>query len=179
MLERTRQDIIDAFNRLITRVEFEQITAQSIAEEACISKATFYRYFKDKYDVMNHNYKQVLDTNLLRESTTNYRNLYCNLYKDGETRLRAIKGAFKSTGINSFENYIYSYSTEVVERITRMNRSGEGLTETEKLQLDVFCYGISYMYKKWIFGQYDIDPEEAADKLFELMPVTLRDYWFI
>jgi hypothetical protein len=33
------------------------------------------------------------------------------------------------------------------------------------------------MYKEWIKGHYDVTVDEAADKLFEMMPATLRAYW--
>ena len=39
MPERTKRDIVSAFNRLIVRTEIEKITTQKIAEEAGVSKA--------------------------------------------------------------------------------------------------------------------------------------------
>lgn len=127
---------------------------------------------------MNSNYKDLLDRFLHVGDCTNYRDLYFNLYSAGETELRLLKGNFRTSGINSFENYIYSYSKQIVVMITMMNRDGKGLTSAEDLQLDVFCYGISYMYKKWILGgSYDLTADEAADKLYELMPETLKHYW--
>lgn len=178
MVERTKRALVDAFNRLIVSSEFDQITAQSIAEEADVSKATFYRYFKDKYDVMNYNYKLILDETLTAEGLANYRDLYRELYIAGIEKLRPIRKAFKSTGVNSLEHFVYTYSKEAVERITRLNRNDKGFTHAEEMQIDVFCYGISYMYRKWIFGEYTISPDEAADHLFSMMPESLRDYWF-
>ena len=174
--ERTRQDILAAFNRLITKTELENITTAIIAKEAGIGKATFYRYFKDKYDVMNYNYKQLLDGYLMQCS--NYRDLYYKLFCAGQTLLQPLAKAFNSTGINSFENYIYTYSMSVVERITQENRNGQGCTAEEILQIDVFCYGISYMYKKWTLGRYPVSAEIAADVLYAMTPETLKYYWF-
>lgn len=179
MLDRTKRDIVNGLNALIARRDFNDITAKDIMAEAKVSKATFYRYFKDKYDVMNYNYKSILDEALNAEGIGNYRDLYLRLYNMGTDRLVNISRAFGSTGINSFERYIYEYSSSIVEKITRQNRKGKGLTDSEVMQLDVFCYGISFMYKKWVNGAYDISAEEAADRLFEMMPPTLRDYWFI
>lgn len=178
MVNRTKLAIVDAFNTLIQTRDFDRITVQAIAEEAEVSKATFYRYFKDKYDVMNYNYKRILDDALATRDIVNYHDLYYRLYCLGETQLRAIKGAFRSTGVNSFERYIYEYSKMTVEEITRLNRDGEGLSPDEVLQLDVFCFGISFMYKQWIAGKYDVDAATAADRLYEMMPETLKGYWF-
>lgn len=179
MLNRTKRAIVNGFNVLIAKRDFDDITAKDIMHEAEVSKATFYRYFKDKYDVMNYNYKSILDEALSTDGIDNYRDLYLRLYNMGTEKLVGISRAFGSTGVNSFERYIYEYSRSVVERITRQNRDGEGLTDSENMQLDVFCYGISFMYKEWINGIYDISADEAANRLFEMMPPTLRDYWFV
>ncbi|MBQ3050267.1 MAG: helix-turn-helix transcriptional regulator, partial [Clostridia bacterium] len=56
MPERTRLTILHAFDRLVERVGFSKITVSMLVKEAGVSRATFYRYFKDKYDVMNYNY---------------------------------------------------------------------------------------------------------------------------
>lgn len=179
MIERTKKGIVEAFNRLIAVKEFDRISAADIAQEAEISKATFYRYFKDKYDVMNYNYKELLDSCLRLEECDNYRDLYYHLFYAARHNWQHLRRAFKSTGVNSFENYIYTYSMQIAENITKQNRSGQGYTPTERLQIDVFCYGISYMYKKWTCGQYEISCDEAADALYEMMPETLKHYWFV
>lgn len=177
MVRRTQKAIVDAFNRLISYKRFNDITVADIIAEADVSKATFYRYFHDKYDVMNSNYKELLDEFMSLDECSSYRDLYFRLYQAGATQLRDIKGTFGSSGVNSFEAFIFTYSRDAVVRITSENRGGEGLTPQEELQLDVFCYGICYMYRRWIEGKYEISADEAADLLFEMMPETLSCYW--
>lgn len=177
MIDRTKNAIIDSFNYLIRTTDFEQITAQKIADVAGISKATFYRYFKDKYEVMNYNYKELLDRLLESPKCSDYRSLYYLLFFLGKRDWQFLHRAFKITGSNSLSDFIYEYSFETVLKITRMNRNGEGLTPTEQLQLDVFCIGISSMYRKWIFDGYALTANEAADALFEMMPESLKYYW--
>ncbi len=177
MPERTKRDIVAAFNRLIARAEIEKITTQMIAAEAEVSKATFYRYFRDKYDVLNYNYKQLLDEAIGR--CDNYRDLFYELYRFARNEWTRFRRAFYSTGVNSLENFVYTYSKSVVEQITAQNRGGAPLTPEENMQADVLCYGISYMYKKWTLGQYPLQPDAAADALYALMPESLKDLWFI
>lgn len=176
MPERTRDAIVDAFNRLIARKELEQITTLTIAKEARVSKATFYRYFKDKYDVMNYNYKSLLDDCL--KQCKNYRELFYYLYRFARLHWSHLTKAFHSTGANSFENYIYTYSMDTALNITKANRDGEGFTPEESLQMDVFCYGVSYMYKKWTLDHYPLSADEAADALYGIMPESLKYYWY-
>lgn len=177
MPERTRQAIVTAFNRLIAKAEIEKITTEKIASEAGVSKATFYRYFKDKYDVQNYNYQELLEHAL--EQSDNYRDLFYLLYSFARDEWAGFRKAFYSTGVNSLENFIYSHSKSVVEQITAQNRGGAALTPEENMQTDVLCCGISYMYKKWTLGQYPLDPDAAADALYALMPESLKHLWFV
>lgn len=177
MPERTRKAIVSACNRLIAKAGIEKITTEKIAAEAGVSKATFYRYFKDKYDVLNDNYRQLLDGAL--QQCDNYRDLFYLLYSFAKDAWGDFRRAFDSTGVNSFENFVFSYSKSVVEQITAQNRGGAALTPQEELQVDVLCYGISYMYKKWTLGRYPLDADTAADALYGLMPESLKDLWFV
>lgn len=177
MPERTKQAIVSAFNRLIARAEIEKITTEKIAAEAGVSKATFYRYFKDKYDVLNYNYQSLLDEAL--QHCDNYRDLFFRLYSFARSEWTEFRRAFYTTGVNSLENFVYMYSKSVVEQITAQNRGGAAFTPEEALQVDVLCYGISYMYKRWTLGQYPLDPDTAADALFSLMPESLKHLWFV
>ena len=175
-MNHTEAEIVHALNRLIARVEMERITTQMIVDEAGVSRATFYRYFKDKYDVLNRNYKDLLDSCV--RQCHNYQELFSMLYSFARDEWSGFHRAFRTTGVNSFESFITEYSRLVVETITAQNRNGAGLTEAEELQLDVFCFGVSPMYREWTHSQYALDPEEAAEALFAIVPESLRNYCF-
>ena len=111
MLNRTMTAIIDGFNRLIAETDFQKISVDMIMKEAEVSRSTFYRYFKDKYEVMNANYKNVLDYYVAPQRSSSYRDLCCHLFEYGQKHLKIFKRAMESTGFNSFNNFIYEYSS--------------------------------------------------------------------
>jgi len=150
MVNRTLNAILDGFNRLISEIDFHKISVEMIMKEAGVSRSTFYRYFKDKYDVMNANYKNILDYYIHPERSRNYRDLCYHLFKYGQDHLQIFRRALDSTGFNSFGNFIYEYSYETALKITRLNRNGEGFTPAEQLQVDVFCNGICAVYKNMV-----------------------------
>ena len=123
-MKRTELDILLALNRLIIRTDMNNITTEKIVQEAKISRATFYRYFKDKYDVLNRNYKELLDSCMNQSS--NYRELFFRMYQYAQQKWSDFHRAFSTSGVNSFENYISAYSRSVVEQITTENREGWG-----------------------------------------------------
>ncbi|MBQ2755120.1 MAG: TetR family transcriptional regulator [Oscillospiraceae bacterium] len=178
MVNRTLNAIIAGFNRLITNIDFHKISVDMIMQEAGVSRSTFYRYFKDKYDVMNANYKMALDYYIQPEQSKNYRDLCYHLFDHGQRNLKIFRRALESTGFNSLSNFIYEYSYETALKITRLNRGGNGFTPVEELQVDVFCNGICAVYRNIIFQRYHIDPSAAADALYEMMPESLKHYWW-
>ena len=60
----TKDRILSAFNQLASHRDFDAITVFQIAQKAGVSRATFYRHFKDKYDVMNYNYSSLLEKHI-------------------------------------------------------------------------------------------------------------------
>lgn len=173
---RTEKNIVDAFNRLIAKQELADITSAMIAHEAEISKSTFYRYFDDKYDVMNFNFKELLDDCVVRSD--NYRDMFLLIFQRMETEWKTLLKAFNSTGVNSFENYIYNYSKEIALSITKQNRGGKSMTPEELFQTDLFCFGISHVYQKWASGDYSLSAQAAADLLYSMVPRSLKHSWF-
>lgn len=49
---RTRKAIQDAFTSLVSERGFDAVTVRDISERAMVNRATFYRHFRDKHEVM-------------------------------------------------------------------------------------------------------------------------------
>ncbi len=133
MPERTRLTILHAFDRLVERVGFSKITVSMLVREAGVSRATFYRYFTDKYDVMNYNYKQMVDMAFTPERIDTLEDLFLIFYQMGRTYWQPLVRMFDSTGINSLSHFIADYSYEAAKKIIEANRK-QPLTEVEKLK---------------------------------------------
>lgn len=58
--QRTRLLIQNAFVALAAKRGFNKISVQEIAEQAMINRATFYRYYKDKYYLAEETFKTAL-----------------------------------------------------------------------------------------------------------------------
>ena len=112
------------------------------------------------------------------ERSQNYRDLCYHLFSQAQKHLVVFRRAMDSTGFNSLHNFIYEYSYQAALKITQLNRNGEGFTPVEELQVDVFCNGICAVYRNMAYQRYQISASEAADALFEMMPESLKHYWW-
>ncbi|MDQ0157504.1 TetR/AcrR family transcriptional regulator [Robertmurraya andreesenii] len=68
---RTRKFIIDSFIELLEKKDFNSITISDITKGAMINRATFYRHFLDKYDLLEKVIKEDLLENVLKELSNN------------------------------------------------------------------------------------------------------------
>jgi AcrR family transcriptional regulator len=57
--ERTRERLVDAFERLVDRLPYASVTAGAVADEAGLAHGTFYRYFSDKRAVLVRSLERV------------------------------------------------------------------------------------------------------------------------
>ena len=170
----THNRIFHAFNELIQRKAFDDITVLEICRVANVSTSSFYRHYKDKYDVMNDNYKRILNQYMHSANNHNFEDIFINLFKAGK-ELQYLKKAFDYTGINSLGDFVYSYSYQTV--IDLCDKKEKQLSKEDLFQLDVFCGGCSILYKNYIQGKYDLSPVKAGKTLYKMLPNTFKITW--
>ena len=78
--KRKKSALYNTAFELFTTKGLAKTTISDIVENAGVAKGTFYLYFKDKYEIMNYNYKELLDRLLESPNCTDYRSLYYLLF---------------------------------------------------------------------------------------------------
>lgn len=68
---RTRKFIFNSFIELLEKKDFNSITISDITTRAMINRATFYRHFLDKYELLEKVIKEDLMGNVIEELSTN------------------------------------------------------------------------------------------------------------
>lgn len=175
-----RETILNAFNELNTKSDFDSITVFQIARKAGISRATFYRWFKDKYDVMNYNYSSLLDGYMNSPEVMTMEDLFVLLLEAAEKNRQRMLPLFKSEGVNSFYSFIRNYSFTAAKNFYEygdVHGCGERkriMNEQETVQLRIFASGAAGFYKDWIHGGYTLTAKEAARAMAEILPPCLK-----
>lgn len=165
----TKQHITDSFNVLSRKYQLDKITVNMIVETAGISKSTFYRHFFDKYDVMNYNYKRVLDDIFTRNACKSWNELFLSILAFLEKDINRVKHAFLYLGENSYEQYVFEYS------FNRMNekcieKRGCSLSQEEIYTAKLIIYGCVYAVKDWVFSDKRISRQELAIQIDNAIP---------
>lgn len=141
MKSNTQNAIIEAFNQLIQRYSFEEITTRMILSQAGISKATFYRYFKDKHDVMCSNYDRILAKSI--DASHNIAELMYHLALEYSLLGKQVGKAFlRYSGANNYSEYVNQRSAEFLFDLYR-NKYGKEMSADELFQCRIVLTGIS------------------------------------
>jgi len=170
-----KKQLIQAMNCLIEKYPIEKITVEMILKESSISRATFYRYFSDKYKLMNAYYVQHLEQMMLENNSRTQQNtekylLFIQNNKTYFTKLLKYKGedAFFPTLhkliFDSIESRIYAVKNEK-------------LAVAEIYATCFYSAGTSYCIEKWIEEGMLLSPHSLSMTISENVPAAIADYF--
>lgn len=156
----------------------EKITVGEIVELCGTTRQTFYRHFKDKYDLVNWYFDKILLESFehMGEGRTIYEGLvnkFCYIEKEKIF----FKTAFSNDAQNNLKEHdfqlILTFYTERIEENT-----GRLVTQRIKFLLEMYCQGSIYMTVQWVMGRVKCTPEEMARWLIDAMPAELAQIFY-
>lgn len=168
----TKQIILDATVKLMKSKEAKSLTVQKILDEAHISRATFYSFFADKYDVINYYFESYLqekskdkEENDLVEACA-----YEFLYDNKDYFINAIN----LEGQNSFTKFLYDYYYNSCGEMYLKNTNKKELSTEDRITLSFYCMGSYHILIEWLINGTKESPEYMAQVTHKLIP---EEYW--
>lgn len=166
----TKQLITDTLIKMMKHQDIDNIFVKDIAASANITRQTFYRYFKDKYDVINWNYDQEIES--LFVQTYSIEGLRSNLIIKLEyfkKHMEFYKNAYSYKGQNSLVNH------EFIRMYESLARKVECPTATPSdcrlsCSIKFFCYGVINLTIDWLNNSCQVPCLDFAITLIDLMP---------
>lgn len=171
----TRYVFAECIKQLMNHQSLDKITVTDIVEMSGKTRQTFYRYFRDKYDLVNWYFEVLADKSFLQigNSETLREGLikkFQFIYNDRVF----FKEAFKSKDYNNVENYDYNCILTFYQNIIK-RKLGNNIPSDIEFLLEMYCHGSITMTVDWATGGYKLKPEELADMLIEALPPKLDD----
>lgn len=175
----TKQLIWEAFYELSARIPFEKITVEKIIEKSGVSKATFYRHFRDKYDVLNYNSLAIAERLIGGRPCKDWHDFLLCMFREIESELPYYRRAFKTSGQNSHSRFLFEYSYGVVKGCYLKSIQKETLTQEEHYMVTHYCHGCVETLSDWVKDSNEWTGEQMADLFFAMMPEKFRSKWYI
>ena len=172
--ERTRYRLAEAIRELMQKKTLDRISVREITDRCGVTRQTFYRSFRDKYDLVNWYFEK------LAQQSFKQMGVSCTLREGLLKKFAFIKNeerffaaAFSSTDCNSVVAYdyecIFRFYREIIEK-----KTGAPLSGDLEFLLEMYCRGSIDMTAKWARTGMQRSCEEMADLLIEAMPQRLE-----
>ena len=173
--EQIKYRLADAMKQCMTKLPLEKITVKEIVEECGTTRQTFYRNFKDKYDLINWYFDKILLESFehMGEGRTVCEGLANKFHYIQDERL-FFRVAFKNDAQNSLREHdfhlILQFYTGQIEE-----KTGRKITESMRFLLEMYCQGSINMTVQWVLGKIKATPEQMAESLVDAMPAGLAE----
>ncbi len=176
--QQARQRIIQTFMEMVNEMPLESIRIQMLLERAGVSKATFYREFLDKYDLMNSIYKECVDGIVHQKADLKYWNEWTYVAFDYIKEHRTFfKNIISYRGQNSFQEYLMQYYMGNSRRQIRIKSGKEELSQEVLFASEAFSVCGAYYTVKWIQNDFTPDTDTMISLIEQCIPECIRSYY--
>ena len=172
---RTKLALVASAKELMKTTPLDKISVTHIVHHCGTTRQTFYRHFKDKYDLVNWYFDLIVQKTIRRMGVS--LTLEEGLIKKFSYMLddsAFFQSAFSSTDYNNLMHYDYECILEFYQTVARQN--GEVDDEVIFL-LEFYCHGSMDMTEEWILNGMKRTPKEMAKLLLDALPEKLIPYF--
>lgn len=169
-----KMSVVNAMDGLMRETPIDRLSVSRICEQAEISRATFYRYFTDKFSVVQWLLKYVMaqGANEIGRTLSFYDGYYASEVLILERYYDFFANAAKSNDYNSLDRFAPRLRKEVFERtITRHYR--RDFTEHLRFLVYVTVEMETRMFPQWHYGDINCTIEEVCQWMAECVPREL------
>ncbi len=173
----TKQLVYESLSKLLLTKSIENLTVNDIIRSSGVSRATFYRHFLDKYDVMTSYYKSILESTLFTfNEGVPWKDAVCAIYGVIKDNPKFFQNAFRCQDANSLKCFIYRMSRDFHLDILR--RSGVDISDWRVVwTLESHIYGGLEITDRWIMGGAKESVDELVDVLNKGIPSIFVKYF--
>lgn len=168
----TRQAIMDAFLRLLSKKPFRKVTVRDIVEECGVNRTTFYYYYQDIYAIVE---------DMTEMSLSAFSAALCGEENGEDIRdavafaamhRKALTSLWEALGQETVRRYVYAATHTAVETFVRRQAEGLPLTEdtlkTAVLLVREFLFGALHLY---LSGEM---PAGQGERFLKMTAATVR-----
>lgn len=177
--DETKYIFAQAIKDLIKVVPLDKIAVTDIVTRSGMTRQTFYRYFKDKYDLVNWYFEKLVLQSFRQMGNG------CSLQEALQLKFAFInsehsffKEAFKSNDYNNLVNYDFNCIYEFYKGIIEKNLN-HNVDDDLDFLLKMYCKGSIDMTVDWVLNDMPISIEKIVSLLIEALPKRLEPFILI
>ena len=180
MKRKTAKELmIDSFWELAETKPIDRITVGDITSNCGYSTATFYRHFRDKYDLIVRAYSQGVSAIMQRIGVEGY--TWRQTLVDGARVFRDQREVLANlllhtNGHDSFVRNMTEINYDALKGYILKISGQAALDEQTDMFVRLYCMGTVSLTCEWILGKYGVSPEALAAIYETALPAPLHPY---
>ena len=174
-----KQRIWESFYELSATIPFDKLTVERIVAHCGISKATFYRHFRDKYDVLNFNSLGITRQYFNLKRCGSWHEFFVCMFREIEKDVDYYRRAFRTSGQNAHSHFLFEYTYGIVRDCFLKSNHKEALTEKEHYVISHYCHGCVDTLEQWLRNPESLPGSEMAALFYDAMPDSLKKTLFM
>lgn len=182
MKRKTAKEILaESFRELAETVPIDKITIKDIVYNCDYSPATFYRHFKDKYDLIAYDYVQRTSEIIAKFGTEGYewKQIVTDCMCFFDENRKYMKNLFLNTkGMDSFVRYFADANIGHITECILKNSSMKELSHDLEVYVRVYIFGTVQLTCQWLLGEFDSTADHLAELFEKAVPEPLKEYLY-
>ncbi len=180
MKRKTAKEILaESFRELAQGMPIDKITVKDIIGNCGYSQATFYRQFRDKYDLIAWSYTRALEQilNQLNGDAQSWRKTLAGVAGYYQQHRQYLANLLTHT--NGYDSFVVNmagiHQKILLKTMERLSGSAT-LDESMRIYGQIYCYGTVLFSCDWILGKYSLSEKELAAVYENALPSPLARY---
>ncbi len=174
----TKEILAESFIEIAENRPVDRITIQEITDNCGFSPATFYRHFKNKYDLIAWDYVNKSNEIMDRVGIDDY--VWKDTLTDGIRYFQENKEYMQNLVSNTsgHDAFVRHLSAANIDHLTKCILKLTGEKEIDpniEVLVQIYCYGTIQTLCGWLFDDLKIDGDHLAELFEKALPDALRD----
>lgn len=174
-----KRRIWESFYELSATIPFNKLTVEKIVAHCGISKATFYRHFRDKYDVLNYNSLGITKRYFNMKQCGSWHEFFILMFREIEKDMDYYRKAFRTSGQNAHSRFLYEYTYGIVKDCYLKSNRQQELAPKEHYVISHYCHGCVDTLEEWLADTRGVSGSQMAALFFDAMPECMKKTWIM
>ena len=177
----TKELLAESFRELAAAKPIDKITVKDITENCGYSVATFYRQFRDKYDLIAWDYTRRIEKIMAQvgEREASWQQTLIDGAAYFAEQKEYLANLFLHTGgMDSFIGYMREINFDSLKSAVLRMSGLSALDERKEMLIRTYVMGTVQLTCEWILGKYNVQKDDLVDIYEKALPEPLHQYLF-
>ena len=175
----TKEIFAESLKKLSSEKSFAKITVKDIVNNCGLTKTTFYKYFRDKYDLAAWIYSATAEKIMNKIDSNNYtwKNSLTegiNYFFDNKNFLKNLM--MNTSGQDSFINYVANFNIKILSDYIKRSQNLDTLPSEIEIAVKIYCYGTVCIICEMLIKDFPIPVENFVSLLEKSLPESLKKF---